>query len=571
MMQDRIGPNRAVLPLPRVLAQGLFAGTGLAAAAAVLAWVLLSKAPQSPQGLARVAERSIICVELAILFAWSGLALWTAFTNKKGPTNAVEKWLASVGDPRTFFYFGLAVHVIVLLVHAVTAHDERLLDVVLPMSYGAGALLSGVLALSGLIAASKIPAEGFELRAIGLLHTAADGMKMFFKEDFVPRNGDKLLHTLAPMLALFPPLVVLAVVPFGDVVCLKTTDNGHLLFSNLLPSLVSRAGICMDGAQYADGSFSKAVGMQVADLNIGILFIFAITGTGVVGTALAGWASDNKYSLLGGLRGASQMISYEVTLGLTAVGAFMTYNTLRLDDMVRWQGDNAWGIFVQPLAFFLFFAAATAESKRIPFDLPEGESEIVGYFTEYSGMKFGMFYFAEYVEVVTSSALIVTLFLGGWQLPFLHRDGLTLAFGDTVILRYAMTHLSVTVIQILAFFGKTLLMCLVQALVRWTLPRFRYDQLMRLGWRSLLPISIVNIAITGVVLLALQQTSPAVQDLMKLLGDVTQGIIALASIVGIIALVRFLLKPAKKERTVLSTSAQLAAEHGGTRTSPMQA
>lgn len=327
----------------------------------------------------------------------------------------------------------------------------------------------------------------------------------------------------------------------------------------------------MDGATYADGSVAKAVGMQVADINIGILFIFAMAGTGVVGAALAGWASDNKYSLLGGLRAASQMVSYEVTLGLTAVGVFMTYNSLRFDDMVRWQGDNAWGIFVQPLAFFLFFAAATAESKRIPFDLPEGESEIVGYFTEYSGMKFGMFFFAEYIEVVTSSALLVTLFLGGWQLPFLHRDGLTIAIGDTLLLSYPMTHLSVIIIQVLAFFGKTTLMCLLQAVVRWTLPRFRYDQLMRLGWRSILPLSIANIAVTGIVVMGLQQTSPVIQNGLKVLGDLTQATVALASIIAIVALIRFLLKPAKKERRVVSTSAEIAASQGGTRTSPMQA
>jgi NADH-quinone oxidoreductase subunit H len=452
-----------------------------------------------------------------------------------------------------------------------TASNESMQSSIRPMSYAAGASLAAVLALSGLVAASKVPQEGYGLRMAGLLHTAADGAKMIFKEDFIPKNGDRLLHSIAPMLSLFPPLVILSVVPFGDTLCLKANGEGHLLFSNLLPSVVSRAGMCMDGATYADGSVAKAVGMQVADINIGILFIFAMAGTGVVGAALAGWASDNKYSLLGGLRAASQMVSYEVTLGLTAVGVFMTYNSLRFDDMVRWQGDNAWGIFVQPLAFFLFFAAATAESKRIPFDLPEGESEIVGYFTEYSGMKFGMFFFAEYIEVVTSSALLVTLFLGGWQLPFLHRDGLTIAIGDTLLLSYPMTHLSVIIIQVLAFFGKTTLMCLLQAVVRWTLPRFRYDQLMRLGWRSILPLSIANIAVTGIVVMGLQQTSPVIQNGLKVLGDLTQATVALASIIAIVALIRFLLKPAKKERRVVSTSAEIAASQGGTRTSPMQA
>ena len=203
---------------------------------------------------------------------------------------------------------------------------------------------------------------------------------------------------------------------------------------------------------------------------------------------------------------------------------------------------------------------------------PVAEEELVAvYQTEYSGMKFGMFFFAEYIEVVTSSAIIVTLFLGGWQLPFLHRDGLTIAFGDALLFRYPMTHLSVIVIQVLAFFGKTTLFCLIQATIRWTLPRFRYDQLMRLGWRSLLPLSIANIAVTGVVLLAIQQTSPMVQDILKVTGDLTQAVIALACLVGIVALIRFLLKPVKKERISVSTTAEIAASQGGTRTSPMQA
>src|ERR1019366_2418959 len=172
------------------------------------------------------------------------------------------------------------------------------------------------------------------------------------------------------------------------------------------------------------------VELLVAPLNVGVLFVFALAGQGIVGAAIAGWSSDNKFSLMGALRAASQMVSYEVTMGLSLVGAMMLYGTVRLDDMVRWQGEDAWGVFAQPVAFILFFVAAVAESKRIPFDLPEAESELVsGYFTEYSGMKFGMFYFAEYMEICTSSMLLVTIFLGGWQLPFLHRDGISIDFG----------------------------------------------------------------------------------------------------------------------------------------------
>src|SRR6202012_1936160 len=162
-----------------------------------------------------------------------------------------------------------------------------------------------------------------------------------------------------------------------------------------------------------------AIPLQIADLNVGILYMFALTSTGVIGAARAGWASDNKFSLLGGLRAASQMVSYEVAMGLSIVGLFIIYGSVRLAPMVDWQGDNAWGIFVQPFAFFLFLAALAAETKRVPFDQPEGESEIVaGYFVEYSGMKFGMFYTGEYVELITSSALLTTLFFGGYALPF---------------------------------------------------------------------------------------------------------------------------------------------------------
>src|SRR5271154_6754534 len=254
---------------------------------------------------------------------------------------------------------------------------------------------------------------GIELRVLGLLHTAADGIKFFTKEDFMPPRADRLLFTLAPMVAMGAVFALLAVIPFGDTLCVH-----HLT------EAVSRSGVC--GADHVD--------MLIAPLDVGILYVFAMAGQGIIGAAIAGWSSDNKFSLMGALRAASQMVSYEVTIGLSLIGAMMIYGTVRLDDMVRWQGENAWGIFVQPIAFFLFFTSAVAESKRIPFDLPEAESELVsGYFTEYAGMKFGMFYFAEYAEVVTGSMLLVTIFLGGWALPFFHRDGLTIALGDRLL------------------------------------------------------------------------------------------------------------------------------------------
>ncbi|PIE05655.1 MAG: NADH-quinone oxidoreductase subunit H [Sorangium cellulosum] len=417
-----------------------------------------------------------------------------------------------------------------------------------------------MVAFCGLIAASKVPAEGFKLRVIGLLHTMADGLKMIWKEDFIPKRGDRILHSLAPMIAMFPPLVVFAVIPFGDVLCFATKEDGGIVWTQVLP-VVSRYGVCAEGG----------IPMQISNLDVGILFIFAISGTGILGAAIGGWASDNKYSLLGGLRAAGQMVSYEITLGLTLIGLFMIYSTLRLDDMVRWQGENAWGIFIQPLAFFLFFAAATAETKRIPFDLPEGESEILGYFTEYSSMKFGMFFFAEYIEVVTSSAIMVTLFLGGWNLPFLHRDGFTLAIGDAVMLKYAMTHGSVVALQVVTFFLKVLAFAWLQVVVRWTLPRFRYDQLMKMCWRILLPLSIANIMVTAVLVLIVSKGSVAAQSGLAVAGEVTQLFTGAAMLFAFVAFVRFMLKPVHKKRVVLTSSTKMVAEHGVTKREPMQA
>ena len=418
----------------------------------------------------------------------------------------------------------------------------------------------------------------FELRIAGLLHTAADGLKFFTKEDFMPPKADKLLFSLAPILALFPVLALTAVIPFGE---------------TIVPESVVRT-VCKNGAQYAamvndacPAGFSPetvwpavprhgisagftSIPLQIATLNVGILFIFAMAGQGIVGAAIAGWASDNKFSLMGALRAASQMVSYEVTLGLTLVGAFMVYGSVRLEDMVLWQGENAWGIFVQPLAFVLFFAAAIAETKRIPFDLPEAESELVsGYFTEYSGMKFGMFYFAEYMEIATSSMLLVTIFLGGWNLPFLHRDGLTIAFGETELLHSRMPHVWVVIIGVLAFFGKTILLCWLQAFVRWSLPRFRYDQLMKLGWTVLLPASLANIFVTGIVYLALQSAGPGTADGLKVAADLTQGFTA-ALITGLVlwAVIGFLKTPARKE-AIVGSSAKLAAAAGGTKEGPI--
>jgi NADH-quinone oxidoreductase subunit H len=239
--------------------------------------------------------------------------------------------------------------------------------------------------------------------------------------------------------------------------------------------------------------------MQVARLDVGLLFYFAIASLAVYGTTLAGWASYNKWSLLGGMRASSQMMSYEVTMGMSILGAFIVYGTLEPGAIVEAQGPNPlhWGIVTQPLGALLFFTAAIAETKRTPFDTPEGESEVIGYFVEYSGMRFGMFFLAEFIEIVFLSAIMTTVFFGGWQVPGLHSDGFH--FGRGV----ELPHFVVLMIQTTAWGLKVIFFCWLQLMIRWTLPRIRPDQLMKLGWKQLLPVSIANILLTAGVVLGL--------------------------------------------------------------------
>jgi NADH-quinone oxidoreductase subunit H len=329
----------------------------------------------------------------------------------------------------------------------------------------------------------------FGFAGLGLVNTLiADPLKFLTKEDFIPPAGDRFLHTLAPCLALFPALVTFAVIPFGDVLQIG----------------------------------ERVINLQVANLNVGILYLFAMTSLGVYGIVIGAWASNNKFSLLGGVRGSAQMISYEVALGLSVIGILMVYGTLDLQEMARSQGHlirdllpestgflnalvgwlPAWGIFLQPLAFLLFFTAAMAETRRIPFDLPEAESELVaGSHVEYSGGKFLMFFAAEFAEIVTVAGLVTTLFFGGWQVPYLMRNGFYFPWGGTL----PLAHLTVVMLQVGAFTLKVLFFCWLQILVRWSLPRFRYDQVMRLGWKMLLPAALVNVVITALVILFMQQ------------------------------------------------------------------
>ncbi len=309
----------------------------------------------------------------------------------------------------------------------------------------------------------------FGFKALGLFHAIADVLKMLSKEEFIPKGANKFLFNLAPYLSAVFALVGFAAIPIGN----------QLIIGN------------------------KVIELQAANINVALLFVFAMMSMGVYGVVLAGFSSNNNYAFLGGMRGAAQMIAYEITMGAAIMGVIMVFNTLDLQMLVRGQGElmfgwlPKWGVFVQPLSFLLFLTAATAETKRTPFDLPEGESEIIGYFVEYSGMKFGMFFLADLVETVLVSALMTTLFFGGWQVPYLQPDGFHLPWAAGVI---ALPNLTVAILGMLAFFTKLSFFIWVLMAVRWTLPRFRYDQLMRLGWKILLPVSLINIVVTAIVL-----------------------------------------------------------------------
>jgi len=306
---------------------------------------------------------------------------------------------------------------------------------------------------------------------LGFLNTlVADPVKMFTKEDFIPAGADRLLHSLAPFLALFPAVVTFAAIPFGDTLELA----------------------------------GRTIELRAVGLDVGLLYVVAMVSMGVYGVVLAGWASNNRWALLGGIRGSAQMISYEVALGLALISMVLTYGTLDFQAMVRSQGGlvlgfiPAWGILYQPVAFVIIFTAGMAESKRVPFDLPEAESELIaGYFTEYSGGKQASFMLADFAEVVMVAGLATTMFFGGWQIPYVTSAGLQLPGAELV----AMPALLVTVLQVIVFSIKVLFFCWLQILVRWTVPRFRYDQIMNLGWKGMIPVALVNLLVTALVIL----------------------------------------------------------------------
>ena len=317
-------------------------------------------------------------------------------------------------------------------------------------------------------------ADIFGFRLLGLFHGIADAIKMFTKEDIVPDGADKTLHTLAPLFSVFFALVAFAAIPFGD----------RLILGD------------------------RVVELQVAKIDAALLYIFAMLSLGVYGVILAGFASRNNYAIMGGLRATAQMISYEIALGISVIGVIMVYGTMDLAELVRAQGYMIggwipfWGIVAQPVAFIVFVTAALAETKRAPFDLPEAESEIIGYFVEYSGMKFGMFFLTDFLETIMVACLATTLFFGGWQVPFLIGDfesatyGFDFPWGATL----SVPNWVYVLLGVASFSTKVVVFCFVFMQLRWTLPRFRYDQLMTLGWKGLFPIAVVNVVITAVVL-----------------------------------------------------------------------
>jgi NADH-quinone oxidoreductase subunit H len=293
----------------------------------------------------------------------------------------------------------------------------------------------------------------------GLFQPLADGLKLFMKEEIIPAMSSKFLFILGPMLAMITAMLTSAVIPWGSTIDI----SGH------------------------------KVALQVADVNIGILYIFGVVSLGVYGIMIGAWASNNKFSLLAAIRGASQMISYELAMGLSLIAVLMITGSLRMSVIVDQQIHHGWNFIYQPLGFLIFFVCALAECNRTPFDLPEAENELnMGYHQEYSSMKLGFYLFAEYINMFISGVVMSTLFFGGYDIPFVNEA----AWGP---------HWWVGLIGFVVLMVKATLFIFLFMWIRWTLPRFRYDQLMNLGWKGLLPLSLVNMLITAVVILLLNK------------------------------------------------------------------
>ena len=295
----------------------------------------------------------------------------------------------------------------------------------------------------------------------GLFQPLADGLKLFFKEEIIPNFSSKFLFILGPCLAMLTAMMIGAVIPWGNKV--------HM--------------------------FGRDISLQIADINIGVLYIFGVVSMGVYGIMIGGWASNNKFSLLGALRAASQIISYELAMGIALIALLMVTGTLSLKEMVGGQMDHWWNIFKQPLGFLIFLVCAFAECNRTPFDLAEAENELVGgYHTEYSSMKLGFYLFAEYINMFLSSAVMVSLYFGGYDIPFVNDVQLAENIGTNWA----------AILQGLCLFGKIAFFLFLFMWVRWTIPRFRYDQLMNLGWKILIPLALFNMLVTGALILLKQ-------------------------------------------------------------------
>lgn len=316
----------------------------------------------------------------------------------------------------------------------------------------------------------------------GILQPIADALKFFFKEDVIPGHVDKALYVLAPMLALIPVFLAFAAIPFG-------------------PGLAVAHGYISPASTGAGAESMMLVPMVLADMEMGLLYVFAITSLGVYGISLGGWASNSKYAIFGGVRAAAQMISYEITLGLSIVGVFVFAESLNLSTIMTQQVHGTWNVFTQPVGFFIFMVSYFAETNRLPFDLPEAETEIVaGYHIEYSSMKFAMFFMAEYAAMIVASAMITVMFFGGYDIP-----GINLAaLADQAI--QAGNAGKVSLIGILGFLVmvvKIALCLFFFMLIRWTIPRFRYDQLMHLGWKFFMPLGLANVLISAIIKLTI--------------------------------------------------------------------
>ncbi len=308
---------------------------------------------------------------------------------------------------------------------------------------------------------NRVGLPGFRL--FGLLQPLADAIKLIFKEEVVPTGANKFYFHLSPVLFLIPALVVIGAIPFGPPIKLE----------------------------------NMTIPLSIINVDVGFLFLFAISSIGVYGVTMAGWASNNKYGLMGAIRACAQMISYEIPLGLSLIPIVLIYGTLDLTQIADAQ-SHVWGIFLAPVSFVLFFICMFAETNRAPFDLSEGESELIsGFFTEYGTMKFAAFFFAEYVNMFTLSCLVSIVFLGGWQIPFVPHDTIAAMVGP----------IAASIIGVVVLLLKAAFFMFMYVWVRWTLPRFRYDQLMNLGWKFMMPVGLVNVVITAAVVFYLRQPS----------------------------------------------------------------